>query len=62
MAIWVYFSKWVYPNSMIIHENLYLLYMNAEVKRKFMSKPMILSKTPRKMSIYLNWAKLYSLD
>ena len=47
---------------MIIHENLYLLYMNAEVKRKFMSKPMILSKTPRKMSIYLNWAKLYSLD
>ena len=43
----------------IINKNLYLLYMNNEVKKIFTPKPMIFFRSARKMSIYLVRAKLY---
>ena len=43
----------------IINKNLYLLYMNNEVKKAFTSKPMISFRSTRKMSSYLIRAKLY---
>ena len=43
----------------IINKNLYLLYMNNEVKKMFSPKPMISFRSARKMSSYLVRAKLY---
>ena len=43
----------------IINKNLYLLYMNNEVKKVFTPKPMISFRSARKMSSYLVRAKLY---
>ena len=43
----------------MINKNLYLLYMNNEVKKVFTSKPMISFRSTRKMSSYLVRAKLY---
>ena len=45
--------------SRIINKNLYLLYMNNEVKKVFTPKPMISFRSARKMSSYLVRAKLY---
>ena len=44
----------------IINKNLYLLYMNNEVKKVFTPKPMISFRSARKMSSYLVRVKLYS--
>ena len=43
----------------IINKNLYLLYMNNEVKKVVTPKPMISFRSARKMSSYLVRAKLY---
>ena len=43
----------------IINKNLYLLYMNNEVKKVFTPKPMISFRSARKISSYLVRAKLY---
>ena len=43
----------------IINKNLYLLYMNNEVKKVFTPKPMISFRSAKKMSCYLVRAKLY---
>ena len=45
----------------IIHRNLYLLYMNEEVKKVFTPGPMVSFRSPRKISSYLVRAKLYPL-
>ena len=39
--------------SKIIRDNLYLLYMNNEVKKVFSPKPMISFRSARKLSSYL---------
>ena len=46
----------------IINRNLYLLYMNEEVKKVFSPGPMVSFRSPRKISSYLVRAKLYPLD
>ena len=43
----------------IINKNLYLLYMNNEVKKVFTPKPMISFRSARKISSYLVRATLY---
>ena len=43
----------------IINKNLYLLYMNNEVKKVFTRKPMISFRSARKMSSYMVRGKLY---
>ena len=43
----------------ILNKNLYLLYMNNEVKKEFTPKTMISFRSARKMSSYLVRAKLY---
>ena len=48
--------------SKIIRDNLYLLYMNDEVKKVFSPKPMISFRSARKLSSYLVRAKLYPID
>ena len=46
----------------IIHRNLYLLYMNKEVKKVFTPGPMVSFRSARKISSYLVRAKLYPLE
>ena len=46
----------------IIDKNLYLLYMNKEVKKAFTSEPMISYRSSRKISSYLVRAKLYPIN
>ena len=43
----------------IIHKNLYLLYMDQEVQRRFISGAMISFQGAMKLSSYLGRAKLY---
>ena len=45
--------------SKIISENLYLLYMDEEVKRVFTPRSMVSFRSSRKLSSYLLRAKLY---
>ena len=47
--------------SKIIKDNLYLLYMNDEVKKTFTPSPMISFCSSRKISSYIVRAKLYPL-
>ena len=48
--------------SSLIHRNLYLLYMNQEIKNVFTPKPIVLFRSARKISGYLVRAKLYPLE
>ena len=48
--------------SSIIHRNLYLLYMNQEVKNAFTLGPIVSYRSARKLSSYLTKAKLYPLE
>ena len=48
--------------SNIIKDNLYLLYMNDEVKKTFTPSPMISFRSSRKISSYIVRAKLYPLE
>ena len=45
--------------SPIIHSDLYLLYMNQEVKNVFSPGPIVLYGSARKVSSYLVRVKLY---
>ena len=55
-----YHLKWK-SLSKIINGNLYLLYMNDEVKKTFTPSPMISFRSSRKISNYIIGAKLYPL-
>ena len=46
----------------IINQNLYILYMNEDVKNVFTPTPMISFRSARKLSSYLVRAKLYPLE
>ena len=46
----------------IIHDNLYLLYMNEELKHLFTPGPMVPFRSSRKISSYLVRAKLYPVE
>ena len=46
----------------IIDKNLYMLYMNKEVKKAFTSEPMTSYRSSRKISSYLVRAKLYPIN
>ena len=46
----------------IINQNLYILYMNKDVKNVFTPAPMISFRSARKLSSYLVRAKLYPLE
>ena len=46
----------------IINQNLYILYMNEDVKNVFTPAPMISFRSARKLSSYLVRAKLYPLE
>ena len=46
----------------IIHDNLYLLYMNEELKHLFTPGPMVSFRSSRKISSYLVRAKLYPVE
>ena len=48
--------------SSLIHRNLYLLYMNQEVKNIFTSGPRVSYRNARKINSYLVIAKLYPLE
>ena len=48
--------------SSILHRNLYLLYMNQDVKNVFIPGPIVLYRSVRKISSYLVRAKLYPWD
>ena len=48
--------------SSIIHRNLYLLYMNQEVKNVFTPGPIVSYRSARKINSYLVRAKLYPLE
>ena len=48
--------------SKIIRKNLYLLYMNGEVKQMFSAKPIIFSGNAKNLSNYLVRAKIYSIE
>ena len=48
--------------SSIIHRNLYLLYMNQEVKNVFTPRPIVSYRSAWKISSYLVRAKLYPLE
>ena len=48
--------------SSIIHRNLYLLYVNQEVKNVFTPGPIVSYRIARKISSYLVRAKLYPLE
>ena len=48
--------------SQTIHDNLYFLYMNEELKDLFPSGPMISFRCSRKLRTYLVRAKLYTLN
>ena len=46
----------------IIHDNLYLLYMNEELKQPFTPGPMVSFRSSRKISSYLVRANLYPVE
>ena len=46
----------------IISQNLYILYMNEDVKNVFTAAPMISFSSARKLSNYLVRTKLYRLE
>ena len=46
----------------IINQNLYILYMNKDVKNAFTPAPMISFRSARKLSSYLVRAKFYPLE
>ena len=46
----------------ITHKNLYLLYMNQEVKNVFTIGPIVSFRSARKISSYLVSVKLYPLE
>ena len=46
----------------IIHDNLYLLYMNEELKHLFTAGPMVSLRSSRKISSYFVRAKLYPVE
>ena len=46
----------------IIHDNLYLLYMNEELKHLFTPGPTVSFRSSRKISSYLVRAKLYAVE
>ena len=48
--------------SSVIHRNLYLLYMNQEVKNVFTPGPIVSYRSARKVSSYLVRAKPYPLE
>ena len=48
--------------SSIIRWNLYLLYMNQEVKNVFTPGPIVSYRSARKINSYLVRAKLYTLE
>ena len=48
--------------SSLIHRNLYLLYINQEVKNIFTSGPIVSYRNARKINSYLVIAKLYPLE
>ena len=48
--------------SSILHRNLYLLYLNQEVKNVFTPGPIVSYRSARKISSYLVRAKLYLLE
>ena len=48
--------------SFIIHRNLYLGYMNQELKNVFTSGPVVSNRSARKISSYLVRTKLYPLE
>ena len=48
--------------SFIIHRNLYLRYMNQELKNVFTSGPVVSNRSARKISSYLVRTKLYPLE
>ena len=48
--------------SSIMHRNLYLLYMNQEVKNVFTQGPIVSYRSARKISGYPVRAKLYPLE
>ena len=48
--------------SKIIRKNLYLLYMNGEVKQIFSAKPIITSGNAKNINNYLVRAKVYSIE
>ena len=48
--------------GIIINQNLYILYMNEDVKGAFTPAPMLFFRSARKLSSYLVRAKLYPLE
>ena len=48
--------------SKIIRKNLYLLYMNGEIKQIFSAKPIISSGNAKNLNNYLVRAKVYSIE
>ena len=46
----------------VIHDSLYLLYMNEELKHLFTPGPMVSFRSSRKISSYLVRAKLYPVE
>ena len=46
----------------MIHDNLYLLYMDEELKHLFTPGPMVSFRSSRKISSYLVRAKLYPVE
>ena len=48
--------------SKIIKDNLYLLYINDEVKKTFTPNPMMSFRSSRKISSYIVRAELYPLE
>ena len=46
----------------IIHDNIYLLYINEELNHLFTSGPMVSFRSSKKISIYLVRAKLYPVE
>ena len=46
----------------ILSKNLYLLYMNKEVKKVFTPKPMISFRSARKLNNYLVRGKIYPIE
>ena len=61
-TICCYLSPTLNKLSSIIHRNLFLLYMNQEVKNVFTSGSVESFKSARKISSYLVRAKLYPLE
>ena len=60
MYIYIYISS--LNIDQIINRNLHLLYMDQEVKKVFIAKPMVSFRRARRLSSYLVRAKLYTLE